>query len=141
MHTKQGNTKIAYTFPYPCVSKGATIQCKKSWGSSYYGSNFTYLRHNTPCVFRTPPCPYAMLPKKTYCIPQGTTITRVQHCLGGRGILIEQRPFFLILLFDMQILKKNISFVATILLRIVAFDRTCARWPYYNLPFRCSLRG
>jgi len=101
--------------------KRTTIQCKKSWDSSYYGSNFTYLRHNTPCVFRTPPpCPYAMLPKKTYCIPQGTTITRVQHCLGGRGILIEQRHFFLILLFDMQILTKNISFVATILLRIVA---------------------
>ena len=39
--------------------------------------------------------------------------------MGGRRILIEQRPFFLILLFDMQILKKSISCVATILLRIV----------------------
>ena len=60
--------------------------------------------------------------KTIYCIPQGTTITRVQHCIGGRGIIIEQReqrPFLLILLFDMQILKKNISGVATILLRIV----------------------
>jgi len=66
-----------------------------------------------------------MLPKKTYCIPQGTTITRVQHCLGGRGILIEQRPFFLILLFDMQILKKNISCVATILLRIAVYNNYC----------------
>ena len=99
-----------------------TIQCKKSWDSSYYGSNFTYLRHNTPCVFRTPPAPMQYCQKKTYCIPQGTTITRVQHCLGGKGILIEQRPFFLILLFDMQILKKNISCVATILLRIAALQ-------------------
>ena len=40
--------------------------------------------------------------------------------MWGRGILIEQRPFFPILLLDMQILKENISCVATILLRIVA---------------------
>ena len=34
-------------------------------------------------------------------------------------MIIEQRPFLPILLFDMQILKKNISCVATILLQIV----------------------
>ena len=86
----------------------------------FYGANFTYLRHDRPCVFRTPfpPCNVA---KKDF-IAQGKTITRVQHCFGGRGILIEQRPFFLILLLDMQILKKNISCVAMILLRIVALQ-------------------
>ena len=69
---------------------GATIQCKKSWVSSFYGANFMYLRHNRPCVFGTP-LPYPILPKKTYCIP----------CIfHGKGILIEQRAFFLILLFD-----------------------------------------
>ena len=33
---------------------GATIQCKKSWVSSFYGANFMYLRHNRSCVFGTP---------------------------------------------------------------------------------------
>ena len=42
---------------------GATIQCKKSWVSSFYGANFTYLRHNRPCVFRTP-LPLCSLAKK-----------------------------------------------------------------------------
>ena len=71
-----------------------------------------------------------MLSKKTYCISQGTTIRRVQNCIGGRGIIIEQRPFLLILLFDMQILKKNISCVATILLRIVVL-KSLAVTPMY----------
>ena len=117
-----GTLAVSCLISLSCCSEIAKIQCKKSCDSSYYGSNFTYLRHNTPWFFFNPPCPHAMLPKRTYCIPQGTTITRVQHCLGGRGILIEQRPFFLILLFDMQILKKNISCVATILLRIAALQ-------------------
>ena len=50
-------------------------------------------------------------------------MTSVQHSIGGGGIIIEQRPFLLILLFDMQILKKNISCVATILLRIVVSSK------------------
>ena len=70
-----------------------TIQCKMSWDSSYYGCNFTYLRHNTPCVFRTP-LPHAMFSKKTYRSSQDTTITRLQHCIRGRRENNRTNAFF-----------------------------------------------
>ena len=60
--------------------------------------------------------------------------------MEGKGILIEQRPFFLILLSDMPILKKNIACVAMILLRIVAIWKRRANWSFQALlkKFDCA---
>ena len=45
----------------PTSHSRATIECKKSWVSSLYSANLTYLRHNRPCVFRNPLPPYIVV--------------------------------------------------------------------------------
>ena len=73
-------------------------------------------------MFFEPPLPPCNVAKKDLLHSSGYNYNKSATLLGGKGDINRTKAFFLILLFDMQILKKNISCVATILLRIAVYN-------------------